>query len=191
MPPILIAACALAFTAGCGQSASPPVPTIAATAATSPSTSTDFANIPGQFPSPATLTPNGQSEAPVGGCVNVSGTPSHAELTLVDCGSAQHTYRIVRRVNIPRECGDADRPYYYNSKATGQFTACLDLAWDRQSCLNIADPNVTKVSCTDTNASNKIKPVNVLLHTTTLDNCPHGGYPHPLRGFTICTEAQP
>ncbi|SKZ39338.1 Putative liporotein LppU [Mycobacteroides abscessus subsp. massiliense] len=191
MPPILIAACALAFTAGCEQSASPPVSTIAATAATSPSTSTDFANIPGQFPSPATLTPNGQSEAPVGGCVNVSGTPSHAELTLVDCGSAQHTYRIVRRVNTPRECGDADRPYYYNSKATGQFTACLDLAWDRQSCLSIADPDVKRVSCTDSNASNKIKPVNVLLHTTTLDNCPHGGYPHPLRGFTICTEAQP
>ncbi|WP_078282876.1 hypothetical protein, partial [Mycobacteroides franklinii] len=133
------------------------------------------------------MTPNGQSEAPVGGCVNVSGTPTHAELTLVDCGSARNTYRIIRRVNIPRECGDADRPYYYNSKATGQFTACLDLAWDSQSCISITDPDVTRVSCNDTNAANKTKPVNVALHATTLDSCPQGGYTHPLRGFTICT----
>ncbi|WP_419538942.1 LppU/SCO3897 family protein [Mycobacteroides abscessus] len=182
---LVIAACAVALTA-CEQLEKP---TPADPASPSTRESMDFNNIPGQFPSPATLTTNGQAEAPVGGCVNLSGPAVNAVLTLVDCGSPQHTYRIVQRVNVPQECGDIDRSYYHNSQATGQYTACLDLAWDASACISLAQP-VAKVSCTDPNAPRKIKPTKIVLDSTTLDSCPDGGYPHPVRKFTVCTETQ-
>lgn len=165
------------------------VPAIQSTKAPTHQESVDFANIPGQFPTPPTLTNIGQAEAPVGACVNLSGPAVKAVLTIVDCGSMQNTYRVVQRVNTPKECSDTDRPYYHNSSAAGQFTACLDLAWDSSSCISLGQP-VTKVACSDTAAPNRIKPVKVLLDTTGLDGCPNGGYKHPQRRFTVCTEEQ-
>ncbi|MGV0586818.1 hypothetical protein ABQE45_24055 [Mycobacteroides chelonae] len=125
----------------------------------------------------------------MGGCVNLSGEPVNASLAVVDCGSDRHTYRVVQRVNIPQECGDTDRSFYHNSKTTGQYTACLDLAWDKSSCINLGQP-VAKVACTDTNASQRIRPMKVILNTTSLGGCPSGGYKHPQRRFTVCTETQ-
>lgn len=174
--------------AACGEIS--PTPTLPATASsTQLQVSTDFANIPGQFPQPGSLTDNGQAEAPVGGCVNLDGPLVDASLTLVDCGSAKNTYRIIKRVNVAQECGDTDRSFYHNSKATGQYTACLDLAWDSSSCIGLGQP-VTKVACTNTAVPNRIKPVKVILNTAGLDGCPDGGYRHPQRRFTVCTEDQ-
>lgn len=150
----------------------------------------NFSEIPGQFPTPAVLTANGQAEAPVGGCVNLSGPLVNASLKVVDCGSEQHTYRIIRRVNVPRECGDTDRSVYSNSRATGQYTACLDLAWDASSCLSLGVP-VTKVACSDVSAPKKIKPLKVILDTITLEGCADGGYVHQQRRFTVCTQSLP
>ncbi len=151
--------------------------------------STDFANIPGQFLTPGSLTANGQTEAPVGGCVNLGGELVNSSLTIVDCGSDRNTYRIVQRVNVPKECGDTDRSFYHNSEATGQYTACLDLAWDKSSCISVGQP-VTKVACADTNSPKRIKPLKLILDTTSLDGCPSGGYKHAQRRFTVCTETQ-
>lgn len=173
----------------CGSPTEGPSKTVPATAS-SQQDSTDFSSIPGQFPSPASLTANGEREAPVGGCVNLSGPGVNAVLTLVDCGSGQYTYRIVQRVNRSRECGDADRSYYRNSKNTGQYTACLDLAWDKGACLNLGNP-VTKVACDDLKAPEKYKPIKVVVNTSTVDACPNGGYAHPQRRFTVCTQRQP
>lgn len=178
------------FTLGaCGMQSSPPSATVPATASAQQD-STDFSSIPGQFPSPASLTANGEREAPVGGCVNLSGPAVNAVLTIVDCGSQQYTYRIVQRVNRSRECGDADHSYYRNSKESGQYTACLDLAWDKGACLNLGRP-VTKVSCDDPSAREKYKPIKVVVNTTVVDACPNGGYAHPQRRFTVCTQRQP
>ncbi|WP_419538489.1 LppU/SCO3897 family protein [Mycobacteroides franklinii] len=180
----VVGLCVLAVT-GCGG---PPQPSSTKTSAAHQE-STDFANIPGQFPTPGSLTANGQAEAPVGGCVNLGGELVNASLTVVDCGSDRNTYRIVQRVNVPKECGDTDRSFYHNSEATGQYTACLDLAWVKDSCISLGQP-VSKVACTDTNAPKRIKPLKIILDTTSLDGCPSGGYKHPQRRFTVCTEAQ-
>ncbi|WP_109559279.1 LppU/SCO3897 family protein [Mycobacteroides saopaulense] len=179
---VVVGACVLAV-AGCAG------PTETPSSSPGHRESTDFANIPGQFPTPGSLTANGQVQAPVGGCVNVSGPLVNASLTVVDCGSDKHTYRVVQRVNIPQECGDADHSVYANSAATGQYTACLDLAWEASSCISLGQP-VTKVACTEANAPKRIKPLKIILDTTTLDGCAEGGYKHPQRRFTICTETQ-
>lgn len=179
--------CIFAGVSGCAGPSSEPSPT---TLSVEHHESTDFSDIPGQFPAPAALTTNGQGEAPVGGCVNLSGPLVNASLVVVDCGSAQHTYRIVQRVNVPSECGDIDRSVYSNSKVTGQYTACLDLAWDASACISLGTP-VAKVSCSDTAAPKKIKPIKVILDTTTVDGCADGGYKHPQRRFTVCTQSLP
>ncbi len=181
---VVMGLCGFAI-AGCAQAEETPSTKQSATR----QESTDFADIPGQFPSPGSLTANGQAEAPVGGCVNLGGELVNASLTVVDCGSDRNTYRIVQRVNIPQECGDTDRSYYHNSEATGQYTACLDLAWAKDSCISLGQP-VAKVVCTDTNAPKRIKPLKIILDTTTLEGCPSGGYKHPQRKFTVCTETQ-
>lgn len=175
--------------AGCGAARDAPSSTGAASATAVDQELTDFTNIPGQFPTPGSLTANGQAEAPIGGCVNLGGELANSSLTVVDCGSAKNTYRVIKRVNVPQECGDTDRSFYHNSKATGQYAACLDLAWDSSSCIGFGQP-VRKVACTDTTVPNRVKPVKVVLNTTTLDGCPDGGYKHPQRRFTVCTETQ-
>jgi hypothetical protein len=100
------------------------------------------------------------------------------------------TYRVIQRVVTPDQCvADADRPFYYRD-AHAQWTACLDLNWDSTYCINL-DAVVTKVACDDPAATRKLKPISVRPDTTTVDGCPHTGYPHPVRRFTICTETQP
>lgn len=145
-------------------------------------------SVPGQFPSPSALTNDGQSIAPVRACVNVSGPNVAASLTVVDCGSREHTYTVVQRVVTPDQCGDADRPFYGTKPAGGEWTACLDLAWDNEYCINIRNPDVTKVLCDDPSAENKYRAVKVIPNSFTTRGCAENGYAHPVRRFTICTE---
>lgn len=151
--------------------------------------STDLLNIPGQFVSPGALTANGEQDAPVGGCLNLGGSVVDAKPVLVNCSSVAHAYKIVRRVNQPQECGDTDHSYFFNSKATGPFAVCLDLAWDASSCLSLGQP-VKKVSCDDPQAPKKYKPLKVIVDTMGLDGCTSGGYTHPQRRFTVCTQPE-
>lgn len=148
----------------------------------------DMENVPGRFPSPAALTDDGQSIAPVRACVSISGPNVAASLSVVDCGSKEHTYTVVQRVITPDQCGDADRPFYGTKPGTGEWTACLDLAWDSEYCINIMNPDVTKVSCDDHNAQNRYRAVKIIPNSVTTRACPDNGYAHPLRRFTVCTQ---
>lgn len=152
----------------------------------------DLANIPGQYPTVPSAIPAGQDRAPVGSCVSLSGSTSKAALLMTDCGSPDTNYRVVQRVATPRECAeDVDRRYY-NLDGTGVgWTACMDLAWTPDQCLSVGKMIVRRVSCSDTGAENRQKPVAVVTDTTTVSNCPSGmGFAHPVRRFTVCTETQ-
>lgn len=179
--------------AGCAEHDTPAAIPVATTDSQSPpATPADFSNIPGEFPEPASLTDHGQSEAPVGGCANLSGSQADAVFTLVDCGSSKSTYRIIQRVATPQQCvPDADRSFYHNSTSTGEYTACLDLAWDPAWCVALGPP-VAKVNCTDPDVPRKIKPTSVVVNTTGIEGCAgaaNGGYSHRERRFTVCTQS--
>ncbi len=172
------------LVAGCGAGHTPP--SEQSTVNTTPSPGA-FKEISGQFPQPATLTDSGAADAPVGGCVQVSGTPTRAVLNVAACTSPHATYRVIQRVRTPEQCvTDKDHPVYYHDE-NAQWTACLDLNWDSTYCINLGQV-VSKVACDDPNAHNKIKPSHLLTDTTTVEGCPQGGYAHPTRRFTICTE---
>jgi hypothetical protein len=150
---------------------------------------TDFDRIPGRYPAQDPDVP-GADIAPVGACVSLSGPQSNPAFSVVDCGAPANGYRVVQRVRTPDECpADADQRFYNNPDG-GQFTACLDYAWDVDDCLQIGETTATRVSCHDRTATNREKPTHVLLDSTSAADCPGGGFAHPVRRFTICTETQ-
>jgi hypothetical protein len=172
-------------SAGCQSTPTPP----AHSTTTTPGSS-NYADIPGQFPTPATTTQAGVEEAPIGSCVKVTGTPRDAGLRVADCGGPDATHRIIQRVTVPDECvADIDRRFYQNS-AAGEWTACLDIYWTTSDCLSITDTGTRRVSCDDKSVPTRTRATTLVLNATTLDGCKSGGYAHPVRRFTICAETQ-
>lgn len=156
-----------------------------------PTGGNDFANIPGQMPQSNIMNVKGQEYAPVGACVNLGGVGRNSTFNVVDCGSHEVNYRIVQRVNWPTECvQDADRVYYHNDKQGNEWVACMDLAWSPTYCLSIAKQTVKQVQCNDTTADNRQRPIRLVTNSATVDDCPTEGFAHPIRRFTVCTEAQ-
>ncbi|MDM2642440.1 hypothetical protein PP633_06235 [Mycobacteroides abscessus] len=159
------------------------------TSTEAPNAEANFAQIPGQFPTPATTTAAGADDAPVGACVKISGPRRDAAMKLTKCDAPDATHKIVQRVIEPKDCvRDVDRRYYRNT-AAGEWTACLDLNWTSTRCLSIGDDATRAVACDDTAAVDRFRPTRVVLGARTADMCPVG-YQHPVRMFTICTEMQ-
>lgn len=149
----------------------------------------DFAHIPGQMPAQPPGVP-GAAVAPVGACVSLTGRSTSASLKIVDCESPSNGYTVVQRVATPEQCvRDVDQKFYMNLEE-GQFTACLDYAWGPDDCLSIAKLTASRAACDDKSIANREKPVGVILNSVSARDCPSGGFPHPERRFTICTETQ-
>ncbi|BDD84464.1 hypothetical protein TPB0596_42270 [Tsukamurella pulmonis] len=167
---------------------------VACDSSTEPSTSesgneVSLDRIPGQFPAQEPNIPGG-AIAPVGACVSFSGSASKANLTIVECGSSDNGYKVVQRVTTPEQCpGDVAQRFYMNPPE-GQFTACLDYAWSLSDCLSIGKVSATRANCSDSTKPNREKPTKVILNTASNADCPAGGFTHPVRKFTVCTETQ-
>ncbi|WP_420872459.1 LppU/SCO3897 family protein [Mycobacteroides salmoniphilum] len=155
-------------------------------------TKVQFNEISGQFPSRDKEVPAGSENAPVGACASLSGKTSAATFKLTDCDNPDSNYRIIQRVATPNDCvKDADRRYYNLGDDGTEWTACMDLAWRADSCLSVQKVAVRRVSCNDTTAENRQKPVRVISNVETVNDCQSGvGFAHPVRRFTICTETQ-
>lgn len=146
--------------------------------------------LPGQFPQTPAAVPEGEKDAPVGACVSVTGPRENAGLKTVACGTAENNYIVIQRVRWPAECvADSDRKYYRNS-LEGEWTACLDLAWSRTDCLVLSPDDAQRVACSNRSALGREKPTGIFIDTVNADRCDLGGYAHPVRRFTICTETQ-
>lgn len=185
-PVHVISVIATGFLAvSCGQSAhsTAPEPSSAASQQT-------FDEIPGQFPAQTSGIP-GASIAPVGACVSLDGPSTAAKLKVVDCGSPSNGYKVIQRVSTPAECPtDVDHKFYMYSDE-GEFTACLDYAWSANDCLSIGEVTAVRADCDGASKSKREKPVKVILNTTTNAGCgPTGGFLHPVRRFTVCTQTQ-
>jgi hypothetical protein len=177
----------IASVVACGH---PPANDYIPSLATTQPAPLDLDQIPGQFPAPAELTQAGQTLAPVRGCVNLMGPQRSPSLKGVPCGSADNNYIVVQRVETPDQCvADADQRFYLNGE-DGQWTACLDYAWRSETCLSIGTVSAQSVSCDDLNAPNRQRPTRIQAGTTTTAGCPDGGFAHPVRRFTVCTQTE-
>lgn len=154
-----------------------------------PAEVTNFDQVPGKYPVQDLGIP-GADTAPVGACVSLAGPQLDPVFSVVDCGAPTNGYKVVQRVRTPDECpNDVDQRFYLNPEG-GQWTACLDYAWSIHDCLSIGHISATRVACDDQTTTNREKPTQVLLDSTTAADCPDGGFAHPVRKFTICTETQ-
>ncbi|MGN7778860.1 LppU/SCO3897 family protein [Mycolicibacterium sp. 22603] len=170
---------------GCG---SDPVLNNMPAASSVPAPLATFDQIDGQFPPQPPDVPGAQS-APVGACVSLTGPQSNPSLAVVDCGSELNGYRVIQRVHTPDQCvKDADQRFYLNPEE-GQWTACLDYAWSDKDCLSISDITAIRARCDDTTVK-RDKPMKVLVNSISTAGCPDGGFAHPIRRFTICTQVQ-
>ncbi|SKT85252.1 Uncharacterised protein [Mycobacteroides abscessus subsp. massiliense] len=188
----LFAMVAILITAGCANDSPDNRSSVAGTTTSSaveyfkPS----FDDIPGQYPNPQQVSSPVEVGYPVGTCVKVYGSRSHTEISAAECGSLESNYRIIQRASDPRQCvSDADRLYYHNGK-DGEWAACLDYAWTPESCISITASSVERTDCDDPKAPDKVKPIRVIVGVTDVSSCRSGGYAHPVRRFTVCTQMQ-
>jgi hypothetical protein len=150
-----------------------------------------FDVLPRQYPDPPQKSSTANSSAPVGACATLTGNPAHSTLKIVECDSSESTFRIIQQAPTPKGCiKDADQSYYHNSPDE-QFTACLDYYWQTNRCLAIQGWKVTNTACDNPLLDHIEKPIRVFSNVNTVNDCPTaGGFAHPVRRFTICTETQ-
>lgn len=138
----------------------------------------------------AQLNVPGGEQAPVGACIHLSGNPSRPNFNLLQCDDSNANYRITARVLEPNQCpADADQRYYQNQQGS-HWTACLDYAWNPSACISISGPIPQKADCSNTSLAKREKAIKLLDGVTDAAQCPSGGFAHPVRRFTVCTESQ-
>ncbi|MDO3216694.1 LppU/SCO3897 family protein [Mycobacteroides abscessus] len=149
---------------------------------------TSFSSIPGQFPQDTkTINP----DFPAGTCVNLHGSRTNAQIDKAGCGSSENNFIVVQQVQKPTECvGDVDQKYYTNTAGRGEWTVCMDYYWVQGSCLSMNGFEIKRVKCDDSTKPAREKPVRLAQNSTSISDCPAGGFDHPVRRFTVCTETQ-
>lgn len=120
-----------------------------------------------------------------GDCVNLDQALGRTQLNKVQCGDSS-AFRVIQIVSTLEQCvNDADLTYY---SATKRYAACLDYDWSPDRCLLIERGQpVRKVDCA-TPRSERVELI--VMSTDNTLNCSQGGFAHPTRRFTVCTEAQ-
>jgi hypothetical protein len=134
---------------------------------------------------------------PLGGpgdCVALSGPDrQQASVRAVPCEGPDAAYRIIQVARSAGECvGDADQRYYPSaSSSSEQFALCLDFNWSTFSCIKMPEPQgwlSQRVGCEA--PTNSERPEVVLVDVESANLCPHGGWAHPVRKFTVCTKSK-
>lgn len=145
--------------------------------------STQFNAIGNEFERGARGIQNPQSPECVDVSPSESGDPVVSPAT---CGTSSSTYRIVQRANYPGDCiADVDEKYSYTEN--GQHnTLCLDYDWSTGSCIEVAKDYAASQPCDS--KPRLVKPVSVITGVVDVSYCAVGGFPHPVRKFTVCTN---
>lgn len=125
----------------------------------------------------------------VGDCILASGTLDDAAAMPAPCGSAASNYRVIGKAPTNAECvSDADS-YYYEELMIGgeQGALCLDVDWVIGDCMDISGDVAQRISCADGTVPRE-KATEIVVDVVDADSCSEGGYAHPERRFTVCTE---
>lgn len=149
-------------------------------------TDINLADIPNELSDDITVSEYGS----VGSCIALSG-PNRNSITAKEarCGTAESNYRIIAIRPTRDQCpADSDQRYRRWNKDSQQ-TLCLDFDWVASGCMSIGQETwyAKRVVCTESRSE---RPTKVLLDVNSVAACPDGGYAHPVRRFTVCTEMQ-
>jgi hypothetical protein len=148
----------------------------------------DFAHIPNEILSGERTSLGGPSD-----CVALEGTgQQQAQARAVPCDGPDAAYRIIQVARSAGDCvGDADQRYYPPAGASSKnFVLCLDFNWSAFSCIKMPEPQGWLSQRIDCDApTNSERPEVLLLDVDSANLCPHGGWAHPVRKFTVCTRS--
>ncbi|MGB3372213.1 MAG: hypothetical protein WBA81_16450 [Rhodococcus sp. (in: high G+C Gram-positive bacteria)] len=125
----------------------------------------------------------------VGDCILASGTLDDAAALPAPCGTPASNYRVIGKAPTNAECvSDADT-YYYEELVIGgeQGALCLDVDWVIGDCMDVSGEMAQRVPCEGGTAARE-RATEIVLDAVDADSCPDGGYAHPERKFTVCTE---
>lgn len=149
----------------------------------------DFTHIPNEILS--------GEPTPLGGpgdCVTLGATQQQqVQARAVRCDGPDAAYRIIQVVRSAGDCvGDADQRYYPPAGASPEnFVLCLDYNWSAFSCIKMPEPQgwlSQRIDCDAPTSSER--PEILLLDVDSANLCPHGGWAHPVRKFTVCTRSK-
>ncbi|MGW0177652.1 LppU family putative lipoprotein [Rhodococcus sp. NPDC003322] len=129
--------------------------------------------------------------AEVGDCVQLGGTVDAAEIDKATCGSADSNYKVIGKASKNAQCpSDADQVYYETFGSIEQGALCLDIDWVVGGCMSVPDGDEEpfRVECTDPTASSVERVTEIVEGVTDVERCSEGGFTHPEREFTVCTE---
>jgi hypothetical protein len=117
--------------------------------------------------------------AQVGDCINYS---SNTDVKVVDCGSGDAEYKVVKRVDGTADtsaCDDvADSDVSLYTEGSGkQYTLCVSLVLKKGDCIS---SNGDKVTCSDSTAAYAV--VAVLAGTQDVSGCPADSQGRPYQG---------
>ncbi|MFC9786903.1 hypothetical protein [Rhodococcus sp. NPDC127528] len=130
--------------------------------------------------------------AEIGDCVTLGGTTAAAEISKAACGSAESNYKVVAKAKANSNCpSDADQVYYETLGSREQGALCLDIDWIVGGCMSVpaGDDEPLRVECGDPSATAVERAVQIIEDTTDIEQCSEGGFTHPERRFTVCTES--
>lgn len=112
-------------------------------------------------------------------------------LSKAECGAPDDSYIVIQQVHNKDQCvADADYKFWSTTADGHEYAVCMDYHWIRDTCLSITKRDSHRVSCNDASQPGREKPVRLVTDTTSLDRCPDGGFAHPVRKFSVCTETQ-
>ncbi|MFD4295200.1 hypothetical protein ACFWPA_19425 [Rhodococcus sp. NPDC058505] len=130
--------------------------------------------------------------AEVGDCVNLGGSVDAAEIEHATCGSMDSNYKVIGKASENAQCpSDADQVYYETYDSVEQGALCLDIDWVVGGCMSVPDSSDEpfRVECTDPTATWVERVTAIVEDVTDVERCEEGGFTHPDRRFTVCTES--
>ncbi|WP_234802853.1 hypothetical protein [Mycobacteroides abscessus] len=149
---------------------------------------TDFSTIKGQFPA-NTVTIN--QDFPAHSCAHLYASEKTWRLGKAECGAPEDNYIVVQQTRNRDECvADVDYKFWSTTADGHDYAVCMDYHWLRDTCLSITREDSHRANCDDASQPGREKPVRLVLDTTNLFRCPDGGFAHPVRKFSVCTETQ-
>lgn len=129
--------------------------------------------------------------AEIGDCVTLGGTIDAAEIESATCGSMDSNYKVIGKASENSQCpSDADQVYYETFGSIERGALCLDIDWVVGGCMSLPDGDAEpfRVECTDPSAESVERVSQIVEGVTDVEQCEEGGFTHPDRQFTVCTE---
>ncbi|MFE2956426.1 hypothetical protein ACFXHC_08800 [Nocardia tengchongensis] len=129
--------------------------------------------------------------ASIGDCVKLGGTTDNATIDKAACGSQDSNYKVTGKAPQNAQCGkDSDQVYYETLNGTETGALCLTIDWVVGDCMDVGNDAAHRIPCTSKTATEGVKVVSIVQHSTSVDDCPDGdqGYVYDERNFVVCVN---